>query len=159
MSEALLQAIDLHKTYASGPEEIKVLQGIDLAVASGEMTAVIGASGSGKTTLLQVLGTLALPTSGQLLFGGSRLDQKSEQDLARFRNRSLGFIFQFHHLLPEFSALENVMMPALIAGTSRQKAEKPARELLEAVELDHRLQHRVNELSGGEQQMLSIARS
>ena len=159
MSDALLQAIDLHKTYASGPEEVKVLQGIDLAVAPGEMTAVIGASGSGKTTLLQVLGTLALPTSGQLLFGGSRLDQKSEQDLARFRNRSLGFIFQFHHLLPEFSALENVMMPALIAGTSRQKAEKPARELLEAVELDHRLQHRVNELSGGEQQRTALARS
>ena len=159
MSEPILQAIDLYKTYTSGVKEVGVLQGVDLAIQPGEMVAVIGASGSGKTTLLQILGTLALPTSGQLLFKGSRLDQKNDKELADFRNRSLGFIFQFHHLLPEFSALENVMMPALISGMSRKKAEQPARELLAAVELDHREQHRVNELSGGEQQRTALARS
>ena len=123
------------------------------------MTAIIGASGSGKTTLLQILGTLAPITGGQLLFKGSRLDQKKDKELAAFRNKSLGFIFQFHHLLPEFSALENVMMPALISGRSRQEAEVPARQLLTAVELDHREQHRVHELSGGEQQRTALARS
>jgi lipoprotein-releasing system ATP-binding protein len=123
------------------------------------MTAIIGASGSGKTTLLQILGTLAPITGGQLLFKGSRLDQKNDKELAAFRNKSLGFIFQFHHLLPEFSALENVMMPALISGRSRQQAEVPARQLLTAVELDHREQHRVHELSGGEQQRTALARS
>lgn len=159
MSPPLLQATDLRKTYANGLREVEVLKGIDLAVEPGEMTAIIGASGSGKTTLLQILGTLAPITGGQLLFKGSRLDQKSDRELAAFRNKSLGFIFQFHHLLPEFSALENVMMPALISGRSRQEAELPARQLLTAVELDHREQHRVHELSGGEQQRTALARS
>ena len=159
MSPPLLQATDLRKTYSNGLREIEVLKGIDLAVEPGEMTAIIGASGSGKTTLLQVLGTLAPITGGQLLFKGSRLDQKNDKELAAFRNKSLGFIFQFHHLLPEFSALENVMMPALISGRSRQQAEVPARQLLTAVELDHREQHRVHELSGGEQQRTALARS
>ena len=159
MSPPLLQATDLRKTYSNGLREIEVLKGIDLAVEPGEMTAIIGASGSGKTTLLQILGTLAPITGGQLLFKGSRLDQKNDKELAAFRNKSLGFIFQFHHLLPEFSALENVMMPALISGRSRQEAEVPARQLLTAVELDHREQHRVHELSGGEQQRTALARS
>jgi len=159
MSPPLLQATDLRKTYSNGLREIEVLKGIDLAVEPGEMTAIIGASGSGKTTLLQILGTLAPITGGQLLFKGSRLDQKNDKELAAFRNKSLGFIFQFHHLLPEFSALENVMMPALISGRSRQQAEVPARQLLTAVELDHREQHRVHELSGGEQQRTALARS
>jgi lipoprotein-releasing system ATP-binding protein len=159
MSPPLLQATDLRKTYSNGLREVEVLKGIDLAVEPGEMTAIIGASGSGKTTLLQILGTLAPITDGQLLFKGSRLDQKKDKELAAFRNKSLGFIFQFHHLLPEFSALENVMMPALISGRSRQEAEVPARQLLTAVELDHREQHRVHELSGGEQQRTALARS
>ena len=159
MSPPLLQATDLRKTYSNGLREIEVLKGIDLAVEPGEMTAIIGASGSGKTTLLQILGTLAPITGGQLLFKGSRLDQKNDKELAAFRNKSLGFIFQFHQLLPEFSALENVMMPALISGRSRQQAEVPARQLLTAVELDHREQHRVHELSGGEQQRTALARS
>ena len=159
MSPPLLQATDLRKTYSNGLREVEVLKGIDLAVEPGEMTAIIGASGSGKTTLLQILGTLAPITGGQLLFKGSRLDQKNDKELAAFRNKSLGFIFQFHHLLPEFSALENVMMPALISGRSRQEAEVPARQLLTAVELDHREQHRVHELSGGEQQRTALARS
>ncbi len=159
MSPPLLQATDLRKTYSNGLREVEVLKGIDLEVEPGEMTAIIGASGSGKTTLLQILGTLAPITGGQLLFKGSRLDQKKDKELAAFRNKSLGFIFQFHHLLPEFSALENVMMPALISGRSRQEAEVPARQLLTAVELDHREQHRVHELSGGEQQRTALARS
>ena len=159
MSPPLLQATDLRKTYSNGLREVEVLKGIDLEVEPGEMTAIIGASGSGKTTLLQILGTLAPITGGQLLFKGSRLDQKKDKELAAFRNKSLGFIFQFHHLLPEFSALENVMMPALISGRSRQQAEVPARQLLTAVELDHREQHRVHELSGGEQQRTALARS
>ncbi len=159
MSGALLQAIDLYKTYSSGVKDVEVLKGINIEIHAGEMTAVIGASGSGKTTLLQILGTLAAPSSGQLLFKGGRLDQKNDRELAGFRNKSLGFIFQFHHLLPEFSALENVMMPALIAGRSRKEAEQPAKELLAAVELDHREQHRVHELSGGEQQRTALARS
>ncbi len=159
MSGPLMQATDLRKTFANGLKEVEVLKGIDLLVDPGQMTAIVGASGSGKTTLLQILGTLAPATGGQLLFKGSRLDQKSDKELAAFRNRSLGFIFQFHHLLPEFSALENVMMPALISGQSRQQAEEPARQLLAAVELDHREQHRVHELSGGEQQRTALARS
>ena len=159
MSPPLLQATDLRKTYSNGLREVEVLKGIDLEVEPGEMTAIIGASGSGKTTLLQILGTLAPITGGQLLFKGRRLDQKKDKELAAFRNKSLGFIFQFHHLLPEFSALENVMMPALISGRSRQEAEVPARQLLTAVELDHREQHRVHELSGGEQQRTALARS
>ena len=159
MSTPLMQASDLRKTYTNGLKEVEVLKGIDLAVEPGEMTAIIGASGSGKTTLLQILGTLAPVTGGQLLFKGSRLDQKNDKGLAAFRNKSLGFIFQFHHLLPEFSALENVMMPALISGKSRQDAELPARQLLAAVELNHREQHRVHELSGGEQQRTALARS
>ncbi len=159
MSRPLLQALELRKTYTSGLKDIDILKGINLEVSRGEMTAVVGASGSGKTTLLQILGTLAEPTSGQLLYKDGRLDQKSDKELAAFRNKSLGFIFQFHHLLPEFSALENVMMPALISGKSKKEIEDPARRLLAAVELDHREEHRVHELSGGEQQRTALARS
>jgi len=159
MNQPLLQALDIRKTYTSGLREIDILKGIDLEIRPGELTAVVGASGSGKTTLLQILGTLAAPTSGQLLFKSGRLDQKNDKELAAFRNRSLGFIFQFHHLLPEFSALENVMMPALIAGKAKADIEEPAKQLLAAVELDHRWEHRVHELSGGEQQRTALARS
>jgi len=159
MSRPLFEAVDIYKTYLNGVKEVEVLKGINLVVQPGEMAAIMGASGSGKTTLLQILGTLALPSSGELYFKQEQLSQKSERELATYRNRSLGFIFQFHHLLPEFSALENVMMPALIAGKSRREASLPARNLLAAVELDHREEHRVSELSGGEQQRTALARA
>ncbi|MCB2215367.1 ABC transporter ATP-binding protein [Desulfofustis glycolicus] len=159
MSEPLFEARAIRKIFGNGNKQIEVLKGIDLTLRPGEMTGIVGASGSGKTTLLQTLGTLAAPSSGQLLFNGERLDTKGERELAGFRNRSLGFIFQFHHLLPEFSALENVMMPALIGGARRSQATAPARRLLAAVELDHRQEHRVNELSGGEQQRTALARA
>ena len=159
MSEILLEARTIAKTYMNGTKEVDVLKGIDLKVAAGEMTAVIGASGSGKTTLLQVLGTLAAPSGGSMFFKGDQLDTKTDRELASFRNKSLGFIFQFHHLLPEFSALENVMMPALISGASRKETAPAARKLLKAVELDHREDHRVAELSGGEQQRAALARA
>lgn len=159
MSVPLMQAENLQKIFMNGLKEVEVLKGVDLEIHGGEMSAVVGASGSGKTTLLQILGTLATPSSGTLLFNGERLDEKNDRQRALFRNQSLGFIFQFHHLLPEFSALENVMMPALISGKSRREAEVPALELLAAVELDHRIQHRVTELSGGEQQRTALARA
>jgi lipoprotein-releasing system ATP-binding protein len=138
MSSALFEAVGICKTYRTGLKDLNVLQDINIAIKSGEMAAITGASGSGKTTLLQILGTLAVPTSGELRFKSENLHAKSEKELAEFRNVSLGFIFQFHHLLPEFSALENVMMPALIAGMTKQQAQAPAQELLAAVELDQR---------------------
>ena len=159
MSSALFEATGISKTYRNGIKDVKVLEDIDLTISPGEMIAITGASGSGKTTLLQILGTLAAPTSGTLRFKGEELHTKSEKELAQFRNFSLGFIFQFHHLLPEFTALENVMMPALIGGQSRHKAQPNAQELLKAVELDHREDHRVGELSGGEQQRTALARA
>ncbi len=159
MSAPLFEAVGICKTYRTGLKDLPVLKDINLAIEAGEMAAITGASGSGKTTLLQILGTLASPTSGQLLFKNKRLLSRSEKELAWFRNVSLGFIFQFHHLLPEFSALENVMMPALISGKTKQQTQPAARELLAAVELDQREDHRVSELSGGEQQRTALARA
>ena len=156
---ALFEAREIVKTYDEGMKPIEVLRGINLSVEAGVMTAIVGASGSGKSTLLKILGTLEGPTSGEMFFQGENLIHKTDAELALFRNRSLGFIFQFHHLLPEFSALENVMMPGLIAGKSRQEMAGPARDLLALVELDHRTSHRVNELSGGEQQRTALARA
>jgi lipoprotein-releasing system ATP-binding protein len=156
---ALFEAREITKTFQEGKKAIEVLKGINLSVEAGVMTAIVGASGSGKSTLLKILGTLESPTAGEMFFLGEDLTRKNDMDLAFFRNQSLGFIFQFHHLLPEFSALENVMMPGLIAGKSRQEMEGPARDLLALVELDHRTGHRVNELSGGEQQRTALARA
>jgi lipoprotein-releasing system ATP-binding protein len=156
---ALFTAKNLCKSYQSGTKTIHVLKDLDFSINKGEMMAVVGASGSGKTTLLQILGTLDSPDSGELLFEGESLSAKSDVELSGFRNRSLGFIFQFHHLLPEFSAIENVMMPGLIAGKKKEEMEEPARKLLEQVELGHRTEHRVNELSGGEQQRTALARA
>jgi len=153
------QAEDIAKTYHSGTDTLTVLKDINLAVEAGEMTAIMGESGSGKTTLLQILGTLDSPTSGQLYLNDEPLLKKNAADLARFRNKSIGFIFQFHHLLPDFTALENVMMPALIAGKSRKEMIQPATELLEQVELSHRTSHKINQLSGGEQQRAALARA
>lgn len=155
----LFQAKNLCKNFQSGTKQIHVLKGIDFAIETGEMMAIVGASGSGKTTLLQILGTLDSPDSGDLIFNGKKLTTQSDDELSQFRNRSVGFIFQFHHLLPEFTALENVMMPGLIAGKTRDEMKGPARELLTQVELDHRIEHGVNELSGGEQQRTALARA
>ena len=155
----LLRAEAITKSYAMGDSQLTVLNDISLTISAGEMTAIVGASGSGKTTLLQILGTLASPTSGSVYFQNSCLTGQSDRELALFRNKSLGFIFQFHHLLPEFSALENVMMPGLIFGKNREAVEPDARLLLDQVELGHRYHHRVAELSGGEQQRTALARA
>ena len=155
----LFQAIGISKTFPVGNEKLTVLTDINLAIEPGEMTAIVGASGSGKSTLLKILGTLDTPTKGKMFFQGKSLIKKGDRELAGFRNRSLGFIFQFHHLMPEFTALENVMMPALIAGRNKKEMEEAARNLLTQVELDHRISHRVSELSGGEQQRTALARA
>ena len=158
-NSSLFSAINICKSFQSGKKRIHILQELDFNINKGEMMAVVGASGSGKTTLLQVLGTLDTPDSGELLFEGDSLTAKSDGELADFRNKSLGFIFQFHHLLPEFSTIENVMMPGLIAGKKKDEMEEPARKLLKQVELNHRIEHKVNELSGGEQQRTALARA
>ena len=157
----LLKAEGIRKTFTKGKTQIPVIRGVDFTILAGEMVAITGASGVGKSTLLHVLGTLERPSSGRVLFGQSGQDvfKYTEKALALFRNRALGFVFQFHYLLPEFTALENVMMPALIAGHSPRPAEKQARELLGFVGLSHRLEHRPSELSGGEQQRVAIARA
>ena len=156
---SLLQAQALCKTYQSGEETITVLREVDLVVQAGKMTAIVGASGSGKTTLLQILGTLDAPDSGRLFFRGTDLSGRSEPDLAAHRNRHIGFIFQFHHLLPEFTALENVMMPGLIHGHPRPMLKDKAAAILGRVGLGSRLHHRSGELSGGEQQRVALARA
>jgi lipoprotein-releasing system ATP-binding protein len=155
----LLEVRGLSKTYGSGSNRIEVLSGIDLDLQGGTTTALIGASGAGKSTLLHLLGALDRPTSGTVCFRGENIFDKNDRQLAAFRNRSIGFVFQFHHLLPEFTALENVMMPALIARTPRPKAREMAASLLEDVGLGQRMTHRPGELSGGEQQRVAIARA
>jgi lipoprotein-releasing system ATP-binding protein len=155
----LLEVRALSKFYTRGPNRIDVLSGIDLCLETGATTALVGASGAGKSTLLHLLGALDRPSGGTVLFRGEDIFCKNERDLAAFRNKSIGFVFQFHHLLPEFSALENVMMPALIARIPRKKATALAEELLSDVGLSHRLTHRPGELSGGEQQRVAIARA
>jgi lipoprotein-releasing system ATP-binding protein len=157
----LIRAEGLTKTYRKGATEIPVLRGVELEIQPGEMIAITGASGVGKSTLLHALGTLERPDSGKIIYGPTNQNilQFSEKGLSEFRNRVLGFVFQFHYLLPEFDALENVMMPALIAGDDRKESAQNAKELLEFVGLGHRLNHRPSELSGGEQQRVAIARS
>lgn len=156
---SLLSVSQLCKRYIMGSATVEVLQGIDLDIMAGTTTALVGASGAGKSTLLHILGALDRPSSGSVRYRNDELFSRSDQDLADFRNRSIGFVFQFHHLLPEFTALENVMMPALIARQSRRNAGERAAQLLEQVGLSHRLTHRPGELSGGEQQRVAIARA
>jgi lipoprotein-releasing system ATP-binding protein len=159
MSNCLLEVRDLRKSFKKDVSRIDVLNGIDLSVMEGDTIALVGASGAGKSTLLQIIGTLDRPTSGSVFFRGDDVFTMNEGALATFRNRSIGFVFQFHHLLPEFTALENVMMPALISGISKEEARKPAVAFLEDVGLSHRLHHKPGELSGGEQQRVAIARA
>ncbi len=159
MSEALLVARALRKSYQTAAGEVSVLRGVDLAVATGEMVAITGASGVGKSTLLHVLGTLDRPDGGSLEIAGEEVLRLEEARRCAFRNRTLGFVFQFHHLLPEFSALENVAMPLLIARDGWAVARERARQLLGDLGLGHRADHRPGALSGGEQQRVALARA
>ncbi|WP_406038225.1 lipoprotein-releasing ABC transporter ATP-binding protein LolD [Succinimonas sp.] len=158
-TEKLLEVTGLTRVYREGSIETSVLRGIDFSLNAHEMTAVVGASGSGKSTLLHILGTLDAPTAGQVLFRGQDLFRLSESALAVFRNRHLGFVYQFHHLLADFSAFENVAMPLLIAGTPRDEINERVTALLERVGLRDRMHHRSSELSGGERQRVAIARA
>lgn len=154
-----IQISQLFKTYENPRDKVEVLKGLDLAVDSGESVAVVGASGVGKSTLLHIVGALDRPTQGKVLVDGRDVFTMDEQALAAFRNRHVGFVFQFHHLLPEFSALENVMMPGLIARLETSQARSRAEELLAEVGLSDRAAHRVGELSGGERQRVAVARA
>ena len=158
-SANLLEAIGISKKYFSSKASIRVLSGLDIALAPRETLAVVGASGIGKSTLLHILGTLDRPDQGSLVYKGEDVFQYDDQQLARFRNRTMGFVFQFHHLLAEFSALENAMMPALIGGLDKKEARKTAETILERVGLADRLDHKVTDLSGGEQQRVALARA
>ena len=158
MSE-LLSVKDLHKSFFEGGSEIHVLRGLNLDLAEGERLAVVGESGVGKSTLLHVLGALDHPTSGKIYYAGKELPLGDETALCQFRNREIGFVFQFHYLLPDFSALENVMFPALIQGIDRAQAQHEAEQLLTLVGLKERMSHRPGKLSGGEQQRVVVARA
>jgi lipoprotein-releasing system ATP-binding protein len=155
----VIEVKDLKKGFASGRGRVEVLDGIDLIIRENERVAVVGASGAGKTTLMHIIGGLDHPTSGTVLFEGKDIFTLKGAALDAFRNRTIGFVFQFHQLLPEFSALENVMMPALIARQDQKEAAEKAESLLEEVGLGHRLTHKPGELSGGEQQRVAIARA
>ena len=151
----MIQAKGIVKSFGT----LKVLKGVDLSVGKSEVLSIMGASGAGKSTLLQILGTLSTPDEGSLEVDGTDVLALRGDALARFRNRRVGFVFQFHHLLPEFTALENVMIPALIGGSSNKEADAASRELLEKVGLKYRMGHKPSELSGGEQQRVAIARA
>jgi lipoprotein-releasing system ATP-binding protein len=159
MSELVLEAADVRRSFKQGPIDLQVLQGVNFAVKPGERIAIIGASGSGKTTLLQILGGLDKPSTGTVKIAGSDIHALNETSRGELRNRTLGFIYQFHHLLPEFWALENVAMPLLIRRTPKHEAEQKARGILGRVGLGERLVHRPHELSGGERQRAAVARA
>ncbi len=155
MSQIIIQAKGIEKSFG----QLKVLKGIDFSVNKKEVVSIMGASGAGKSTLLQILGTLMRPDAGTLEIDGSSVDNLSGNELSAFRNRKIGFVFQQHHLLPEFTALENVMIPAFIAGRPEKEAKEKALELLEVMGLSDRVTHKPSELSGGEQQRVAVARA
>jgi len=158
-SRPFLRVEDLRKEFRLKTGVLEVLKGISFSLERGEMLGMVGVSGAGKTTLLQIIGTLDRPTSGAILYDGRDITGMGEEELAGFRNRSVGFVFQFHHLLPEFNARENVMLPCLISGMPWEDARRRAEELLSEVGLSGRLTHRVGEISGGEQQRVAICRA
>lgn len=151
----MIKATDIHKRFG----QLEVLKGVSLEIARGEVVSIVGASGAGKTTLLQILGTLSAADRGELTIDGTNVGGLKDRALSRFRNEKIGFVFQFHHLLPEFTAFENVCIPALIGGASREEAERRAAELLDLVGLSARQLHKPGQLSGGEQQRVAIARA
>lgn len=151
----MIVADNIHKSFGT----LKVLKGISLRIKEAEIIAIVGASGTGKTTLLQILGTLLPFDSGKIFINSNDVSNLKEKQLSQFRNRNIGFVFQFHHLLPEFTALENVSIPGYISGTKRSEVEKKAKELLSFLKLDDRLNHKPSELSGGEQQRVAVARA
>ena len=157
--EAVIRAEGLGKTYAEGKMHTPVFDGLDLAVAAGETVAIVGASGAGKSTLLHLLGGLDVPTTGEVYVAGQRMSALSDTQRGHLRNQALGFVYQFHHLLPEFTALENVMMPVMLGGSEAAAASGRAKALLESVGLGHRLDHKPGELSGGERQRAAVARA
>ena len=159
MTDALVQIENLHKSFQHMGSTLEVLKGIDLTIEQGEILSIVGQSGAGKSTLLHCIGTLDLPSSGRIRLNGEELTTMSGSRLAAVRNREIGFVFQFHHLLPEFDALENVMLPGLIQGRSRKEMEKRALALLDEVKMAHRASHRPGEMSGGEQQRIAVARA
>lgn len=152
---ALIEASNIHKSFGS----LQVLKGINASIEPGEIVTIVGASGAGKTTFLQIAGTLMKPSQGNIYINGTLVNEMRDKELARFRNKHIGFVFQFHHLLPEFSALENVCIPAFIGGISKSDATKRAKEILSFLGLSHRTDHKPNELSGGEQQRVAVARA
>ena len=159
MNDVVICCENLGKTYAEGGLRTHVFDGLDLAVHAGETVAILGASGAGKSTLLHLLGGLDVPSAGEVFVTGQKMSALSDATRGQLRNRALGFVYQFHHLLPEFTALENVMLPVLLNGTAVADASKKAKDLLEAVGLGHRLEHKPGELSGGERQRAAVARA
>ncbi|MGQ9636976.1 MAG: ABC transporter ATP-binding protein [Thermodesulfobacteriota bacterium] len=155
----LIRVEQLYKSFGNGIKRVEALKGIDLTFYQGESVAIVGASGAGKTTLLHILGTIDRPTSGKVFYEGKDIFTLNEKELAHFRNREIGFVFQFHHLLPEFNALENTMMPCLIQGIPKKEASIRAEAILALVGLQERLTHKPGELSGGEQQRVAVARA
>lgn len=151
----MIEIKNIHKSYGS----LEVLKGIDAVIEQGEIVSIVGASGAGKTTLLQIVGTLDKPDCGEILYDGRRVDNLPDREMARFRNGNIGFVFQFHQLLPEFTALENVMIPALIGGGNQSDAEQEAKRILDFLSLSDRLGHKPAQLSGGEKQRVAVARA
>jgi len=159
MHNIIIELKNIHKSYKTGPQKVDVLKGINLSIEEGQVVVIMGPSGVGKSTLLHIMGALDLPSSGEVWVAGHNLNAFKNDTLSKFRNQSVGFVFQFHHLLPEFTALENVLIPAMMHETFSAEKEKYARYILGVVGLSERLSHKPNELSGGEQQRVAVARA